>query len=419
MPRPPIVATRIRPPDDADSYSRLSPVERAFVYKMRKRDRTEIVDALSSALRKGARDEAPLRIQVLQSRLPTSVKQRLFEDLGLSSCEKITAWTKKAVRLPLGVRAPRAPYFSRAAAVAAARQAMDKAVAACEPAKREVLQLVAEEGCGGGRYSLGFEGPPGTGKTHFVRNALAPALRRPFVSIPLGGATDIAFLLGSLYVYEGSKEGALAEALLEAGCDDPVIYFDELDKVSATDKGAELINVLIHLVDPTANAALRDRYFHGVDIDFSRCTFIFSYNDPSRVSPILLDRIRRVEMPPPSEEERRTILIEHILPRARARLPEVPTLSPAAEEAFLAAIGGDPKPEGDVGMRGAEKLAQSLLSAAHLCVVAGERRGGLVGVEREDVLDASGRVAGPFAARVLAQSRRGRCPDAPPSGMYM
>jgi ATP-dependent Lon protease len=76
---------------------------------------------------------------------------------------------------------------------------------------------------------------------------------------------------------------------------DPIIYFDELDKISKTHKGDEITNLLVHLTDPAQNSHFRDKYFHGIDIDLSRATMIFSFNDPSKVNPILLDRITTVE----------------------------------------------------------------------------------------------------------------------------
>jgi ATP-dependent Lon protease len=75
----------------------------------------------------------------------------------------------------------------------------------------------------------------------------------------------------------------------------PIIYFDELDKVSKTHKGDEIINLLIHLTDPVQNFHFRDKYFHGIDLDLSKATFIFSYNDPSLINHVLLDRITQVE----------------------------------------------------------------------------------------------------------------------------
>jgi ATP-dependent Lon protease len=76
---------------------------------------------------------------------------------------------------------------------------------------------------------------------------------------------------------------------------DPILYFDELDKISSTPKGEEITNILVHLTDPVQNNHFRDKYFHGIDIDLSRVTMIFSFNNPSNVNPILMDRITSVE----------------------------------------------------------------------------------------------------------------------------
>ena len=260
---------------------------------------------------------------------------------------------------------------SVADAVRTARARMDETTSGHDEAKREVLKLVCQERCGGagsGAYSSGWEGPPGTGKTHFVRTGLARALGRPFVSIPLGGATDVSYLLGSLYTYEGAKEGRLAAALMETGCVDPIVYFDEVDKVSQTERGQEIIATLIHLVDPSANTALRDRYFHDIDLDFSKCTFVFSYNDASLVSPVLLDRVRRIGVQPPTPDERERILERHLLPRVQARLNTDVALSEDARDALLAAPGDG------AGMRGTEKALDAVLAAAQLCGVRPDQR---------------------------------------------
>jgi ATP-dependent Lon protease len=75
----------------------------------------------------------------------------------------------------------------------------------------------------------------------------------------------------------------------------PIIYFDELDKISRTPKGDEITNLLVHLTDPAQNSHFRDKYFHGIDIDLSKATIIFSFNNISNVNPILLDRITTIE----------------------------------------------------------------------------------------------------------------------------
>jgi ATP-dependent Lon protease len=75
----------------------------------------------------------------------------------------------------------------------------------------------------------------------------------------------------------------------------PIIYFDELDKISKTTKGDEIANILVHLTDPVQNNHFKDKYFHGIDFDLSKVTFIFSYNDKYSINPILMDRITQIE----------------------------------------------------------------------------------------------------------------------------
>jgi ATP-dependent Lon protease len=76
----------------------------------------------------------------------------------------------------------------------------------------------------------------------------------------------------------------------------PVIYFDELDKVSETPKGEEIMNMLIHLTDQSQNDRFQDKYFTGIDLDLSRCLFIFSHNNHEKVNPILKDRMYNIQV---------------------------------------------------------------------------------------------------------------------------
>jgi ATP-dependent Lon protease len=142
---------------------------------------------------------------------------------------------------------------------------------------------------------LGIWGPPGNGKTTLIKEGIAKAMGRAFIFISLGGASDASFLEGHSYTYEGSIYGRIAQGLMKADCINPIIYFDELDKISNTSKGQEITNLLVHLTDPAQNTEFVDKYFYNLKIDLSKVTFIFSYNDPSLVDPILKDRITQVE----------------------------------------------------------------------------------------------------------------------------
>ena len=140
-----------------------------------------------------------------------------------------------------------------------------------------MAQQIRNPSCQGGVIAL--YGPPGTGKTELIKKGIAKAMDKPFIFISLGGAQDSSYLDGHSFTYEGSIYGRIAQALIDAKCMNPIIYFDELDKVSNTDKGQEIINVLIHLTDYTQNSHFMDDYMDGIVVDLSRATFIFSFNE--------------------------------------------------------------------------------------------------------------------------------------------
>jgi len=100
----------------------------------------------------------------------------------------------------------------------------------------------------------------------------------------------------------------------------PIIFIDELDKVSKTEHGKEIIGILTHLIDPTQNDGFQDKYFNGIDLDLSKALFIFSYNDVDMIDRILLDRIHRVKFNALSLEDKLTITREYIVPEVLEKM---------------------------------------------------------------------------------------------------
>ena len=140
------------------------------------------------------------------------------------------------------------------------RQVLDKAVHGHDKAKRQVERIIGQwiNGKNEG-YSFGFEGPPGVGKTSLAKNGIAQILKdsegnpRPFAFIAVGGDSNSSTISGHNYTYVGSNWGRICDILMEKKCMNPIFFIDELDKVSKTEQGKEIIGILTHLIDPTQN----------------------------------------------------------------------------------------------------------------------------------------------------------------------
>ena len=114
--------------------------------------------------------------------------------------------------------------------------------------------------------------------------------------------------------------GKIVQILLDSKCMNPVIYFDELDKISDTPKGEEIAGILTHLTDTSQNSQFHDKYFAEIDFDLSKCLFIFSYNDESKVNPILRDRMYRIQTKGYEMKEKLIIARKHLLPKIREQV---------------------------------------------------------------------------------------------------
>tara|TARA_B110000285_G_C15142975_1_gene632368 strand:- start:6314 stop:9586 length:3273 start_codon:yes stop_codon:yes gene_type:complete len=201
------------------------------------------------------------------------------------------------------------------------RDILDKSIYGHDKAKRQIERVIGQWITGKqGGYCFGFEGAPGIGKTSFARKGLAYCLKdedgstRPFSFIALGGSSNGSTLSGHNYTYVGSTWGRIVDILMDSKCMNPIIFIDELDKVSKTENGKEIIGILTHLIDPTQNESFQDKYFSGIDLDMSNALFIFSYNDASLIDKILLDRIHRVKFDNLTLYDKLEITKNYILP---------------------------------------------------------------------------------------------------------
>ena len=274
--------------------------------------------------------EKPYRLQLLDSDMPacyqaTALKKinvLNYMDPGSGEYYKIKQWVDAFMSIPFG-KTKQLPLNiddgieKCNAFMENAKKVLDECVYGLDDAKMQILQLVGNwiSNPNSIGTAIAIKGPPGTGKTTLIKEGISKILQRPFAFLALGGATDSSFLEGHGYTYEGSTWGKIVNILIQSKCMNPVIYFDELDKISETPKGEEITGILTHLTDTTQNNCFHDKYFANMDFDLSKSLFIFSYNDESKVNPILKDRMYRIHTAGYVSKEKITIAKKYLIPK--------------------------------------------------------------------------------------------------------
>jgi ATP-dependent Lon protease len=277
----------------------------------------------------------PYRVKLLDSHVPNKYKAAVMQKLNvLKSMEptdneyyKIKNWVDAFMRIPFGSYKEldidmNSGIEQCTEFMNSAINALDTCVFGLNDAKMQILQMIGQwlSNPSALGTAIAVKGPPGTGKTSLIKEGISKILGRDFAFIALGGASDSSFLEGHSYTYEGSLWGKIVQILMESKSMNPVIYFDELDKVSDTPKGEEIIGILTHLTDTSQNSAFHDKFFADIDFDLSKCLFIFSYNDESKVNPILKDRMYRIETKGYSTKDKVTIAKNYLLPKIREQV---------------------------------------------------------------------------------------------------
>ena len=207
------------------------------------------------------------------------------------------------------------------------KHTLNSSVHGHEKAKKQIERIIGQwiNGQQDG-YCFGFEGPPGLGKTTLAKYGLSNCLKdddgnsRPFAMIQMGGDSNGSTLHGHNYTYVGSTWGGIVQILMDKKCMNPIIFIDEVDKISRTEHGKEIVGILTHLLDSTQNDCFQDKYFTGIDLDLSKALFILSYNDVDAIDKILLDRIHRVKFTNLTIEDKLIICNTHMLPEVYKKM---------------------------------------------------------------------------------------------------
>jgi len=286
-------------------------------------------------INKLTRIEKPYRISLLETSIPTLFKGAAMKKInslrymeqGSGEYYKIKNWVDNFMRIPFDNFQKLPINISDGVEkchefMEKSQKILDDAVYGLNDAKMQIMQMLGQLvtnpdalGC-----AIAIQGPAGTGKTSIVKEGISKILNRPFAFIALGGATDSSFLEGHSYTYEGSTWGKIVQILIDSKCMNPVIYFDELDKISDTPKGEEITGILTHLTDTSQNTQFHDKYFAELDFDLSKCLFIFSYNDESKINPILKDRMYRIHTKGYNLKQKTIISNNYLLPKIREQV---------------------------------------------------------------------------------------------------
>jgi ATP-dependent Lon protease len=306
----------------------------SFYEKLETENQKKLIKELRE-INKITRIEKPYRMTLLESNIPIQFKAAAMKKInslrymepGSGEFYKIKNWVDTFMKIPF-TNYQELPISIENGVdkchefMENAQKTLDSAVYGLNDAKMQIMQMLGQlltnpKAIG---TAIAIHGPPGTGKTSLVKEGISKILNRPFAFIALGGATDSSFLEGHGYTYEGSTWGKIIQILIDSKCMNPVIYFDELDKISDTPRGEEIAGILTHLTDTSQNSQFHDKYFAEINFDLSKCLFIFSYNDESKINPILKDRMYRIKTKGYSGKEKTVIANNYLLPRIREQV---------------------------------------------------------------------------------------------------
>lgn len=358
----------------------MHPEERMFFkHEMDQEQQERVMDAFERT--KKILNVMPPRLKILSSEMPDRIKALLMKKLELSGPmeSKTMTWVDNILRIPFGVQAEMPVTLDStpdeiSTFLKECRSKIDKSTFGHEQVKDAIISLVASrirQGVCAGNNCLGLCGKPGIGKTSIVKSGLANALNIPMFFYSLGGATSGSCVHGHSITYEGSVQGLVADALCMTGVMNPIIFIDELEKVSGSKHGREVFDALLHLIDPAQNSTFQDKYLgNEIELDVSNSFFVFSYNDAKKIPGVLRDRIKEIQMEDFSNDDKITIAKDYILPEILQNLNIPSGMIMFDDDAIAKIVEFNQE---NSGMRNIKRQITEIVAALNVVALSGER----------------------------------------------
>ena len=277
--------------------------------------------------------------QVLDVPMPTELKAKAIAMLNrikkliqygsfFKEFEPIQLYLSWVLKIPWGI------YTADNLDITFVKEQLDKTHYGLNEVKERILEFIAilnllskqlqipgtsQNTVKGGSYQakapiICFVGVQGIGKTSIAKS-IATALGRKFNRISLGGLADIKELRGVNKSIPSAEPGQVIKSFIRTGVMNPLILFDELDKVSEGGSvNADIMAALLEILDPEQNTGFIDHYL-DFPVDLSKCVFIATANNLGGISAALLDRLEIIRMTSYTDDEKIHIAKDYLLPK--------------------------------------------------------------------------------------------------------
>ena len=247
-------------------------------------------------LSKEARDKAEAEVKKLKSMSPMSAEATVVRN-----------YLDWLLGVPWGTRSRMKKDLGKAQSV------LDQDHYGLEKVKERIVEYLAVQNRSAKMKGpiLCLVGPPGVGKTSLGRS-VAKATGREFIRISLGGVRDESEIRGHRRTYIGSMPGKIIQSLKKAKTTNPLILLDEIDKMGQDFRG-DPASAMLEVLDPEQNSTFVDHYLE-VEYDLSNVMFITTANSYNMPSP-LLDRMEIIPLAGYTEDEKREIARQHLIPK--------------------------------------------------------------------------------------------------------